>query len=48
MQMNNKAKTSETNKTPDFDFDDFLVKKCKWHLGMKEEEKKKDPHIHME
>jgi len=28
----------------DFNFDDFLVKKCLWHLNMNEEEKINNPH----
>jgi hypothetical protein len=41
-------KEPENNRKRDFDFDEFLVKKCKWHLRMSENEKKSDPHFHQE
>jgi hypothetical protein len=46
--MNNNNKDNEINEKPDFDFNDFLVKKCKWHLNMSAEEKQTNPHIHQE
>lgn len=46
--MNTNNSVKEINEKPDFDFNDFLVKKCKWHLQMTEDEKKTDPHTHQE